>query len=395
MAESFLLVWFDAWDDRVLTLARHLEAWGEVEEDPAAPDPPYDAAANETHDGRCSARQGRARVALAGHTRVSFGIGNQSGRCGVEGPCWLHPRRAAAALRAAWLGGEAVAGCKATGAWTALEVAAAASHCADLLQQAPARADQESATFDSSAAPSVLLRGPTARTSVELLCVVNTSLLGTGAGAFGRSPRDPVTGLAVYSMLRATSSTHTAAGGSVRFWDVAAAASPPASLSPGPALDAGTGLHAVAAAAEAGKAAAAAAAAPRLSGPCATWAALSGAALWARRDVPPPLLLGLGGCRPVELRLRLPAANTGAEGAASEGTAAAAGSAPKRLLDPRGAAAVRWQGALRMGHELWGAGSTCSAGSAAATPDVFIEVSSVHELASPWVLQVYLQEPAW
>jgi hypothetical protein len=309
----------------------------------------------------------------------------------------LHPRRAAAALRAAWRGGEATPS-KEAGAWTATVVAAAASHCADLLQQAPARSDQESAAFGPSAAPSVLLRGPTARSSVELLCVVDTSALGTGAGAFGRSPRDPVTGLTVYSMLRATSSTHTAAGGSggsVRFWDVAAAASLPASLSPGPPLNAGTVLHAVVAPAEASKAAAAAAAAPRLGGPCATWAALSGAALWARRDVPPPLLLGLGGCRPVELRLRLPAADAGSEGAASEGTAAAADVAPKRLLDPRGAAAVRWQGALRMGHELWGAGSTCSAGSAAATPDVFIEVSSVRELVPPWALQVYLQEPAW
>jgi len=417
-------VWLDVLDSRIISLAHQLDALNDNLNLDSSEDA-IDASGLRYLDvDHCSALKAGSNtfVAISGHPILSeaSGISTSDGdRLGLR---WLSPQRASAVLREAWRQRDF------SKTWDAAAMVDAANNAAHLLRGASLReigdasplsmsntAVVQSCELTESRVHNKCVDGTR---SIELLCVVNSSITdGPSNCAFGWSPRNTVTGTALWSMLSAatfplstvaaSTVTTTAARGSnglcirhVRYWDVSAVES-------APQLDASLSRMAVISSSKtnATEANSFSGTAPRLQRPWSTWVKLSGATVWAHTTKPPPLQLGLGsilsGRPPLfsESLLPLPhhlkpakrIKNDATRDVPESGHASKGGiTEPEfkpQLLNPRGVTALCWQGFLRIhSKDIWRGGSsggdgrinktmdTDKFGGSAVTDQTFIEV---------------------
>jgi len=418
MAESFLLVWLDVLDSRIISLAHQLDALNDNLNLDSSEDA-IDASGSRYLDvDHCSALKAGSNtfVAISGHPILSEASGFSTSDGDRLGLRWLSPQRASAVLHEAWRQRDF------SKTWDAAAMVDAANNAAHLLRGASLReigdasplsmsntAVVQSCELTESRVHNKCVDGTM---SIELLCVVNSSITdGPSNCAFGWSPRDTVTGTALWSMISSATSPHSTVAAStvatadgvsnglrlrcVRFWDVSAVESAPhldtslsriamSSFNSANASEPNiTGTE------------------PRLKRPWSTWAKLSGATVWAHTTTPPPLQLELGtissGRPPLLGKPLVPLPNhvksakeikDGSTPEAPEGEIVNKGktTTPESKLlhlDPRGATSLRWQGSLHMNYKkMWRGGGSGDNGSidsdngkSSKSDEIFIEVS--------------------
>jgi len=385
MADSFLLVWLDVFDTRALSLAHQLDPSYDETSNISSEDPIPASASTDLQSEHSNALKAASNtyVAILGHPVLSDFVENETCDGKMLDLHWLSPQRAAAALRKAWCQH------KVSKTWNANEMAESANDAARLLLDISLEKNENltphsilnlSASWPcKSPKPGLAGRRVCVTGLIELVCIVNTRATDdSSSSAFERNPRDAVTGTSLWSMLSAAISPDFAAASTastastvrnsscirqVRFWDVSA-------------VESGPYLRPV----------------PMLKRPWSTWSKLSGASIWAHTSKAPPLLFELATSLTGETHLSVfsvpvtePVNPEKESKEDSERSVTVGGGAKKggplkceskRLLDPRGATFLRWQGILRVNNDsFWRGGSDyCNGIVVGKADEIFIEV---------------------